>query len=280
MKIGIIGNGFVGKATFILGCKDVEVIAYDKNPQCCIPLGTALKDLNTCDIVFISVPTPMKKDGSCHLNIIDSVINELTQNNYEGTIVLRSTVPPGTSKHLGCCFMPEFLTEKNFENDFINNKKWVFGVDEMDNTSHQKEILTKLINLSHANNKIKNSTIEFMSTQEAEMVKMFRNVFLATKVSICNEFAQYCEKKEINYENVRRVATEDERIGEQHSMVPGHDGKKGFGGTCFPKDTSSMRNEMKKVGMTPYILDAVIERNNTIDRPQQDWKQDVGRAIV
>ena len=79
---------------------------------------------------------------------------------------------------------------------------------------------------------------------------------------------------------MRRVATEDERIGEQHSMVPGHDGKKGFGGTCFPKDTSSMRNEMKKVGMTPYILDAVIERNNTIDRPQQDWKQDVGRAIV
>ena len=280
MKIGIIGNGFVGKATFILGCKDVEVIAYDKNPQCCIPLGTTLKDLNTCDIVFISVPTPMKKDGSCHLNIIISVIDELTQNNYEGTIVLRSTVPPGTAKQLGCCFMPEFLTEKKFENDFINNKKWVFGVDDSDNTSHQKEILTQLINLSHTNNKIKNNTIEFMPTEEAEMVKMFRNVFLASKVSICNEFAQYCEKKEINYENVRRVATEDERIGEKHSMVPGHDGKKGFGGTCFPKDTSSMRNEMKKVGMTPYILDAVIERNNTIDRPQQEWKQDVGRSII
>uniref|UniRef100_A0A6C0BY69 Uncharacterized protein n=1 Tax=viral metagenome TaxID=1070528 RepID=A0A6C0BY69_9ZZZZ len=280
MKIGIIGNGFVGKATFILGCKDVEVIAYDKNPQCCIPLGTTLKDLNKCDIVFISVPTPMKKDGSCHLNIITSVLDELKQNNFKGTIVLRSTVPPGTSKELGCCFMPEFLTEKNFEQDFINNKKWIFGVDKSKYDEVQKNILGKVIELANTNNKIKHNTVEFMTTEEAEMVKMFRNVFLATKVSICNEFAQYCEKKEINYENVRRVATEDERIGEKHSKVPGHDGKKGFGGTCFPKDTSSMRNEMVNVGMKPYILDAVIERNNKMDRPLQDWKKDVGRATI
>ena len=72
---------------------------------------------------------------------------------------------------------------------------------------------------------------------------------------------QFCEMKGINYENVRKLATADDRILPSHSKVPGHDGKKGFGGTCFPKDTSSLRYEMKNIGMKPYIMDAIITRN-------------------
>lgn len=280
MKVGIIGNGFVGKATFQLKCADIDVIAYDINPEQCVPQGTILEDLNSCEIIFISVPTPMRKDGSCHLGIITSVIDDLKNINFQGLFVLRSTVPPGTSDSLKCCFMPEFLTEKNFLEDFISNKKWIFGIQDDSSASSNKDILTSLIDLAHRNKKILYNNIEFMTTKEAEMVKMFRNVFLATKVSVCNEFAQYCEAKGINYENVRAIATEDERIGPQHSKVPGHDGKRGFGGTCFPKDTASLCHDMKKANVKPYILEAVIERNNVIDRPMQDWKNNVGRAVI
>ena len=58
---------------------------------------------------------------------------------------------------------------------------------------------------------------------------------------------QFCEMKGINYENVRALAANDDRILHSHTKVPGHDGSKGFGGTCFPKDTSSLRYEMIKL---------------------------------
>ena len=77
MKIGIIGNGFVGKATNTFACKDVEVLSYDLDPKLCSPPGTSLKNICECDLIFISVPTPMNKDGSCHLKIIEDVLDEL-----------------------------------------------------------------------------------------------------------------------------------------------------------------------------------------------------------
>ena len=131
MKIGIIGNGFVGKATKILKSEKVEIMVYDIIPELCEPRGLTLEKLcNETDIIFISVPTPTNKDGSCHLNILNSVVNDIKQFSdlNKKLVVVRSTVPPGTSDSLNCYFMPEFLTEKNFERDFINNKNWVFGL--------------------------------------------------------------------------------------------------------------------------------------------------------
>ena len=84
MKIGIIGNGFVGKATYQLKCKEIDILAYDLNPQLCEPKGLSIHKLNECEIIFISVPTPMNKDGSCHLKILKSVIKNLESINYEG----------------------------------------------------------------------------------------------------------------------------------------------------------------------------------------------------
>ena len=92
MKIGIIGNGFVGKATSEFRCNDIELIIYDINPELCLPKNLKLSDMVDCDIIFISVPTPMSSDGSCHLNIIKDVINNLNEINYNNFIVLRSTV--------------------------------------------------------------------------------------------------------------------------------------------------------------------------------------------
>ena len=61
MIIGVIGNGFVGKATTQLRCKDIELLAYDINPEACEPKGLKLDDMNQCELIFISVPTPMSK---------------------------------------------------------------------------------------------------------------------------------------------------------------------------------------------------------------------------
>lgn len=280
MIIGVIGNGFVGKATTQLKCEDIELLAYDINPEACEPKGLVLEDMNKCEIIFVSVPTPMSKDGSCHLNIVKSVLKDLKSINFKGYVVLRSTVPAGTCDELGVYFMPEFLTEKNFVNDFINNKDWVFGLLGKDTDNDFRETISKLFTLAHENDCIKHNTLHFLTNKEAEMVKMFKNCFLATKVSFCNEIYQFCQLNEIDYENVRNIACNDDRILHSHTKVPGHDGKRGFGGTCFPKDTSSLRHEMKKSNMTPYIMDAIITRNETIDRPEKDWSADKGRAVA
>ena len=195
MIIGVIGNGFVGKATTQLKCKDIELLAYDINPEACEPEGLVLEDMNKCEIIFVSVPTPMSKNGSCHLNIVKSVLNDLRSIDYKGYIVLRSTVPAGTCDELGVYFMPEFLTEKNYINDFINNKDWVFGLMNRETDEDFKESISKLFTIAYENGCIEHNTLYFLSNKEAEMVKMFKNCFLAAKVSFCNEIYEYCEIK-------------------------------------------------------------------------------------
>ena len=69
------------------------------------------------------------------------------------------------------------------------------------------------------------------------------------------------------------------RITISMSKVPGHDGK-GFSGTCLPKDITALAHEMEISGNPPLILNAAIERNNSIDRPQQDWKKKIGRSFI
>jgi UDPglucose 6-dehydrogenase len=282
MKIGIIGNGFVGKATNILANPDVELIVYDINPDLCIPLGTSLKDVVETDLLFISVPTPMNKDGSCHIGIIESVFQDIKEicDLNEKCIVLRSTVPPGTSSNLNCYFMPEFLTEKNFEQDFINNEHWIFGLKGNEQDIIYKEKISQLIDLSHSHGKIKYNNKHFVTNDEAEMIKLFRNNYLSIKVSFCNEIAEFCNKKDICYENVRKFSVIDKRIGESHTCVPGHDGRNGYGGTCFPKDTNNLKCEMAKINMKSFIIDGAVERNETVDRPEKDWNSNKGRAVV
>jgi len=248
MKIGIIGNGFVGQATNILKCDDISVLMYDIIPEKCVPEGLTLDTMVVeCEFIFISVPTPMNEDSSCDLSIVCSVVKNVSdainrscgENQNKPFVVMRSTVPIGTSDSLGCYFMPEFLTEKNWRQDFRECKKWFFGIPASVSVhGHQelfKQRIKHLFHLAKYNNCILNTNIEFMSNKEAEMIKYFRNTFLAVKVSYCNEMEEFCTRNGINYENVRLHATQDSRIGPSHSQVPGHDSRRGFGGTCFPK---------------------------------------------
>jgi UDPglucose 6-dehydrogenase len=279
-KIGIIGNGFVGKATRALQCDDIDVLCYDINPEMCIPKGTNMHDLLGCGAIFVSVPTPINGVGKTSMKYVDNVISQLRELKYGGFIVIRSTVPVGTSDDYNCGFMPEFLTEKNALNDFINNQNWIFGYHDDDKTDEFIDLMTNIINAAHAHKKITFNRTTFMHNKEAELVKYFRNTFLATKISFCNEMHAFCNKKGIDYDRMISVAADDARICKSHTSVPGHDGHCGFGGTCFPKDISSLRAQMEESNAQHCLIDAVIHRNDNIDRVEKDWMHDVGRAFV
>lgn len=278
-KIGVIGNGFVGKATITLECEDIEVLCYDINPDLCIPKNTTICDLLTCCAIFVSVPTPSTYSGKTSMKYVDSVVSRLRELEYSGYIVIRSTVPVGSSDMYKCCFMPEFLTEKNGISDFRDSTNWIFGYYDDDKKEDFICTMKNIINTAYQHKKITHNRITIMKNKEAEMVKYFRNTFLATKVSFCNEIYNFCIKLGIDYDKMIDIAADDTRISKSHTSVPGYDGHFGFGGTCFPKDISSLRIQMMEHNIPHYIIDAVINRNCNIDRPEKDWEKDTGRAF-
>jgi UDPglucose 6-dehydrogenase len=278
-KIGVVGNGFVGKATTTLACDEIDVMCYDINPDLCSPNVTELRDLMSCCVIFVSVPTPINGLGKTSMKYVDRVIAQLRELEYTGYIVIRSTVPVGSSDNYHCYFMPEFLTEKNAINDFKNTQNWIFGYYDDKKKEDFVYTMTGIINSACAQNKISFNHISFMKNKEAEMVKYFRNTFLATKIAFCNEIYNFCSVRGIDYDTMIAVAADDSRISKSHTSVPGHDGHFGFGGTCFPKDISSLRVQMKDSDVPHYVIDAVIRRNDTIDRPEKDWMNDIGRAF-
>jgi len=277
LVFSIIGNGFVGGATKQLECLNNQLLVYDIVPEKCIPMGINLSDLKNCDFIFICVPTPMKKNGECNLSIVESVVQNLKDAgiDFEKTfVIIRSTVLPGTADRLGCYFMPEFLTEKNYMDDFINCQNWVIGCGKSKNILFLEKF-NILINNAYEDKRIKNNNVISLINKEAELVKYTRNSFLALKVSFFNEIYELCKGLDINYDEMIKGVTCDDRIGLSHTTVPGHDGKFGYGGTCFPKDTNALRKYFKEIlEKTPPILTASVYRNENIDRPEKDWQED------
>ena len=275
LVFGVIGNGFVGGATKQFECSNNKLLVYDIIPEKCQPQGLKLEDLQECDLIFICVPTPMRYNGECNLSIVDSVINNLNKVNINTNIIIRSTVLPGTTNKYNSFFMPEFLTEKNYLQDFINCKNWVIGCGNKNINQYFLSKFKLLLDNAYNANKIKHNSIIPMLNSEAELAKYTRNSFLALKVSFFNEIYQLCNKLDINYNNFIKGVNCDERIGNSHTSVPGSDGKFGYGGTCFPKDTNALKSFFKnELNIDPYILSAMIERNEKTDRPEQDWKND------
>jgi nucleotide sugar dehydrogenase len=278
-NLGIIGGGFVGQAAKLfernMGIVKTVCKVYDIDSSKCYPEGTTLKDLQDSDLIFICLPTPMiKETGECYTGLIEKCLTQVRETLGENVdIVIRSTVPVGFSQKHRCHFMPEFLTEKNWMGDTFSCKEWFIGVDDNSNNVIQK--FYKLFNCS-----LPDTKLTIVSTSIAESIKYFRNCFLSVKVSFCNEFESFCRAKDVDYNAVREYATNDSRIGSSHSMVPGHDGRRGYGGTCFPKDMASLEHQMKEVNIESTIIKAANDRNNRIDRSEQDWSQDKGRAVV
>ena len=276
IKIGIVGQGFVGTAVKE-GLKDyfdIETFDIVKDSSC-----DSLYELsNLSDVVFVCLPTPMESSGDCHLDIVENALLGLNTMKKCKTIVVKSTIPPGTTKkwnekfkNLQIVFNPEFLTEANSINDFKNQTRIIIGGPKKA-SSKVRRIFTK------AFPKVK--IIKTDSTY-AEMVKYVTNSFLATKVSFANEMYQICEKLDIDYDKVVEYAVRDERIGTSHLNVPGPDGDFGFGGHCFPKDLNALVNlaEKQGLGLDINVLKATLDTNNRV-RTNRDWENQKGRAVI
>lgn len=277
MKIGVVGNGFVGHAMTLLR-PHVEVLVWDLIPEKRDPEALDIETfVEESEIIFVAVPTPMNSDGSANLNIVRSVCEEIQEIDDTKYIVLRSTIPPGTSDELDVAFMPEFLTEKNWKEDFKNCDQWILGSTDV----FLYEKIKRMFELAYNNGSgsVVNKDVIQCKPSEAEMIKYLKNVFLSVKVGFFNEVESICSELDIDYENVRCIATQDKRIGTGHTKVPGHDGHRGFGGTCFPKDTNALAKFAEDNLIPTPILNAVIKRNEELDRPEKDWIADKGRAV-
>jgi len=281
MKLGIVGQGFVGLALKAGFEKHYELETYDKydesNSTC------ELFDLVAeCEVIFICVPTPMDKDGSCHTDIVESVIEEIDKwvssyhKDIKPTVVIKSTVPPGTTdrlhkkyKNVDVIFNPEFLTEATFIEDFKNQNRIILGGIRR-GTNKLRQVYSKVF---------PRTTIVKTGAKYAEMVKYFTNCFLSTKVSFANEMKQICDGLDIDYDKVVEYATYDERLGKSHWAVPGPDGELGFGGHCLPKDLSALVFLAYHLKLEPTILNAV-NKLNLLVRKNKDWEQMKGRAVI
>jgi len=279
MKIGIVGLGYVGSAVKSVFEKHYTTNTFDLNGDCnCRDMEELI---DTSDIIFVCVPTPMKKDGSCDTSIVESVVHELnglaiTRQDANRIIAIKSTIPPGTTdrlnkecKYISVIFNPEFLTEANFIEDFKNQNRIIIGGQRPASTK-----LRQVYSLAFPD-----ATIVKTGSKTAEMVKYMTNTFLATKVSFANEMYNICSRLDIDYDKVVEYSTYDERLGKSHWAVPGPDGKMGFGGSCFPKDINALIQLGLELDMTPQVLIAAWHTNLDV-RPEQDWKELKGRAVV
>jgi UDPglucose 6-dehydrogenase len=274
MKIGIIGQGFVGNAIYQKFKNYYDVKTFDiKGLMHCN--SNEQETLNN-DIIFICLPTPMNEDGSCHTDIVEAAIKRVFEFGIAKTVVIKSTIPPGTTskwnkqfKSLDVVFNPEFLTEANAVSDFENQTRIILGGPRT-STTKLKTLYSKVFP--------KAAIVKTDSTY-AEMVKYVTNSFLATKVSFANEMYQICSKLEVDYDKVIEYATYDERLGKSHWNVPGPDGDFGYGGHCFPKDVKALIDLAHDLNISPRILTAVDCKNNDV-RENRDWEGMKGRAVV
>lgn len=269
IKVGVIGNGFVGEAISFAFSSIADMYIYDKNPLRCL---NELGFVHNCDFVFVCVPTPMYEDGSQDLSFVESVFEKSTD---VPIYILKSTVLPGTTEILSkqypnskIIFSPEFLTERTAKLDMLTQSRIILG-GEFSLTEKVKALF---------NLRFKTKNIIQTDSKTAELIKYMNNTFFATKVSIMNEFKLICDKIGAKWEDALRGFVSDGRIGDSHLNVPGHDGKLGYGGTCFPKDVNALLTFSKKHGVDLSTIEGGWATNLKL-RPEKDWEKKVGRSV-
>ena len=276
MNVGIVGQGFVGSAIREGLTSYHNVLTFDIDPSKSMT-SSIDQVVEHAQILFVCLPTPMRASGECDNRILEGAIaqiDELCQNiNKEKILVIKSTVPPGTTDSLNnkyenvkIVFSPEFLTEANSFDDFKNQKRIIIGGD---GAKKVKQMFRK---------PFPDIPIVITKANTAEMVKYFINCFLASKVTFANQMYEICNNTGIDYDKVCEYALLDKRIGGSHLAVPGPDGDLGFGGHCFPKDISAMIFAAENAGADSGFLRQVVNSNN-IYRKNKDWLAMKGRAV-
>lgn len=294
MNIIIYGTGYVGLSLCKVLSNKHSVIGIDVDSDkvsllnACYFNNNNLKftdrinknEFVNADVIFITVGTPSNEDGSTNLeyvfNVADDIIKcyNLYKRNKELTIILKSTVPCGTTvkfsnyireKVCECnkfrvLFNPEFLREGNEIYDLTHPDRIVIGCDccnSSNNINKEKELFTDLL---YENN----NNVPFVITDynTAEMIKYAANSFLALKISFINEIGELCSKIGANIIKVAEGIGYDNRIGNKFL-----NSGLGWGGSCFPKDCHSLLYEGNKVGCNMEILKSSINTNDRcIDR--------------
>jgi UDPglucose 6-dehydrogenase len=212
------------------------------------------------DAIFITVGTPSMPNGEADLQYVINATLEAASNTAPDTaIVIKSTVPPGTTRMLEALVRekgykheiisnPEFLREGNAIKDFISPDRIVIGTENERSIDLMEKIYDHFIQNNH--------NILFTSQTSAELAKYASNAFLATKIAFINEMANLCEKTGADVDLVATALGMDPRIGRDFLKTG-----PGFGGSCFPKDILALEY-LAKVHEEPcYVLSAVIQSN-------------------
>lgn len=277
MKVGIVGQGFVGSAIREGLSKFHSVMTYDVDHSRSMAVSLS-QVVDNSEIIFVCLPTPMKKTGQCDIRILEDSISEINSiagpsSKSKKVVVIKSTVPPGTTdmlnekyENIKIVFSPEFLTEANSYDDFKNQTRIIIGGD---GAKKVKQMFRK---------PFPDIPIVVTKSNTAEMVKYFINCFLSSKVTFANQMYDVCNRLDIDYDKVTEYALLDKRIGGSHLAVPGPDGDRGYGGHCFPKDMAAMIYAAKEVDVDTSLLESVMNSNNKY-RKNKDWLDMKGRAV-
>ena len=297
MRVGIIGSGYVGlvaAACFAeMGnsviCVDINERKINQLKEGVIPiyepgLETLVTEnfnkktlhfttdidtvLDSVEIIFIAVGTPMGSDGSADLKYVLQVAKSIGEKMKHQLIVVdKSTVPIGTADKVRDIIQlalnarnsdltfnivsnPEFLKEGTAIKDFMHPDRVVVGAENEDVMQVMKNLYAPFT--------LTNDRFIGMDIRSAEMTKYAANAMLATKISFINEMATICEKVGADVNQVRIGIGSDKRIGYQF-IYPGC----GYGGSCFPKDVKALINISEKYGYTPDLISSVEKVNNS-----------------
>ena len=275
MNIGIIGMGFVGGTTAKVLSKEHKIFPYDKYKEDYNHKDCIMDLAEKAEVAFICVPTPMQKSGAIdYFPIHNSITNlisacgEVRRNPEEILVTIRSTAVSGTTDRLAekypfkFAFNPEFLREKYALQDMENTDRVVLGVEDGDGKS-----LDKLLGVYKP--LFPNASYYIVNRGTAEMIKYSANVMLATQIAAANMLYKICKAVDVNYDEVKKAILHDPRIG-RNLDVPGHDGKFGFGGKCFPKDLNALIYLAREHMVRPYLFEEVWRLNKEV-REEEDW---------
>lgn len=283
-KIAVAGIGYVGLSIGTLLAQNNEVTMIDISKEKVndinnriVPFQDALikrwfktKNLNisatldyrntyaNSDIVIIATPTNFDtKKNTFDTGSVELVYKQIRDANKECLIVIKSTVPIGFTKELSerfednnIIFIPEFLREGHALEDNLRPSRIIIGCDFMTKQAKEYGLLMKKA-------AIINSSILFMSSKEAESVKLFSNAYLAMRVAYFNELDTYAEMNGLSSDQIIKGISLDSRIGDQYNNP-----SFGYGGYCLPKDTEQLKSSFLDIPNS-NLIKAIVESNQT-----------------
>lgn len=254
--IGIIGAGTVAKAMTVVF---PDAILYSPHQY-----AENRDRIAGCDLIFICTPTPHMPGKGCNLTAVEESFDLLQKS---ATIVIRSTVPPGTTERLQqqypthkILFNPEFLSEATAIADTQSPFRQIIGYTK-ESYSIAGEIRDLLPLAAFG---------RLMPATEAELVKYWSNTFYATKVVFANQMYDLCQRLGIDYETVKECVKADARIGRWHLEIfnnlfsAARKEHRGYGGKCLPKDTKNLIHFANEKGVSLKLLQKVDALNEKI----------------